>query len=162
MTRSKPAMWDYTFTPAGRTYLQNQWAQLGIEHLSSDLIASLLLYGEEGAVAEAGAGEETFVLTEGGVDLAATQRNGPWFVCLSAYTTPHFQVALDPGSAEFREHLSRKGLAWWWAAAIRRCSRAGATSRWATWRCWRTRRETQAPDFLPKGELYHVPERGAH
>ncbi|MCU0979764.1 MAG: hypothetical protein MUF25_11430 [Pirellulaceae bacterium] len=80
----------FTFTPIGRVYLQRQWSHRGWENLDVDLIASLLLYGEEGSLDEVGAtqSKEPFVLTEGGTDRAAVARTGPWFVCLSAYTTP--------------------------------------------------------------------------
>lgn len=80
----------FSFSPVGRAYLQRQWSRRGWENLDADLIASLLLYGEEGAVDAAGAASarETFVLTEGGVERAVVARSGPWFVCLSAYTTP--------------------------------------------------------------------------
>jgi len=60
------------------------------QRLLKDLIASLLLYGEEGAVESeaSGSGATTFVLREGGVDRAATVRQGSWMTCLSAFTSP--------------------------------------------------------------------------
>jgi len=78
----------FTFSSLGRAYLHNQWANLGLDRLDPDLIASLLLYGEEGDCGEAESGDEqqVFVLNEGGAARAATIRRGPWFVCLSAYT----------------------------------------------------------------------------
>lgn len=146
----------FTFTAAGRSYLQNQWAQLGIDSLSSDLIASLLLYGEEGPLAETASEAGIFVLREGGVDRAATCRTGPWFVCLSAYTTSisksrwiqdrqnflsiyHEQLGLIVGGGNTKLQPG------WSTFTVGDTSllthRAGDTS----------------PDFLPKGELYHVP-----
>lgn len=148
----------FTFTTAGRTYLQNQWAQLGVDRLSTDLIASLLLYGEEGGVDEISAEETSppFVLTEGGVDLAATQRSGPWFVCLSAYTTPiatsrwiqdrqnfvsiyHDQLGLILGGGNTKLQPGWSNFTVGDMTLL--AHTAGDTS----------------PDFLPKGELYHVP-----
>ena len=80
----------FTFTPMGRAYLHRQWSRRGWEHLDADLIASLLLYGDEGPIegVSSAQSQETFVLTEGGSARAAVARTGPWFVCLSAYTTP--------------------------------------------------------------------------
>lgn len=146
----------FTFTPSGRAYLQNQWAQLGIDGLNSDLIASLLLYGEEGPVAEVSSEEKAFVLTEGGVDLAATQRSGPWFVCLSAYVTPisksrwiqdrqnfvsiyHEQLGLLVGGGNTKLQPGWSNFTVGDMALL--AHKKGDTS----------------PNFLPKGELYHVP-----
>ena len=147
----------FTFTPAGRAYVQNQWAQLGIDRLSSDLIASLLLYGEEGAVAEDASGKGMFVLREGGVGRAATLRRGPWFVCMSAYTTPvsksrwiqdrqnfvsiyHDKLGLIVGGGNTKLQPGWSSFTVGDMALL--AHKAGDTS----------------PDFQPKGELYHVPE----
>jgi len=80
----------FTFSPLGRAYLRNQWTNIGLDQLDPDLIASLLLYGEEGPCGEPESDVEqrVFVLNEGGAARAATIRRGPWFVCLSAYTAP--------------------------------------------------------------------------
>ncbi|NUQ62071.1 MAG: hypothetical protein HUU20_06265 [Pirellulales bacterium] len=76
----------FTHTPIGRAYLRNQWAcHQGT--LDADLMASLVLYGEEGPLAPT-ASEDRFVLREGAAEKAAVIRSGPWFVCLSAYTAP--------------------------------------------------------------------------
>jgi hypothetical protein len=77
----------FTFTPLGRAHLARQWAN---QSLGDDLIANLLLYGEEGPVAEPPAGEQSdvFALKEKGMERAAVVRRGPWFFCLSAYTSP--------------------------------------------------------------------------
>ena len=147
----------FTFTPAGRAYLQNQWTQLGIDRLSSDLIASLLLYGEEGAVAEEASGEGVFALNEGGANRAATLRRGPWFVCMSAYTTPisksrwiqdrqnfvsiyHDKLGLIVGGGNTK--LQPGWSSFTVGDMTLLAHKAGDTS----------------PDFLPKGELYHVPK----
>lgn len=80
----------FTFSPAGRSYLQNQWSRFGWNRLDADLIASLLLYGEEGPCAGLASSEDrrVFVLNEAGTPRAATIQQGPWFVCLSAYVAP--------------------------------------------------------------------------
>ncbi|NLX22007.1 MAG: hypothetical protein GXY55_10130 [Phycisphaerae bacterium] len=80
----------FTFTPAGRAHLKNQWAALGIENLSADTIAALLQFGREGPIAPPPAAQaaDVFILRDQEQDKAATLRQGPWFVCLSAYTTP--------------------------------------------------------------------------
>ena len=148
----------FTFSPAGRAYLENQWSQLGMANLDADLIASLLLYGEEGPIQPAPAPGETqvFVLTEGGVDRAATIRHGPWFVCLSAYTTPiagsrwiqdrqnfvsifHDKVGLILGGGNTKLQPA------WSSFTVGDTSLLAHTP------------GDENPDFQPKGELYHVP-----
>ncbi len=71
-----PGNVGFTFSPAGRAYLRTQWTNIGLDRLDPDLIASLLLYGEEGPCGEPESGEEqhVFVLNEGGV--AAPPRCG--------------------------------------------------------------------------------------
>jgi hypothetical protein len=78
----------FSFSPIGRAYLARQWSKHTA--LDADLIASLLLFGEEGPAADAPRGGEASVATlkEQGVERAAAVRSGPWFFCLSAYTTP--------------------------------------------------------------------------
>jgi hypothetical protein len=87
--RINPGNVGFTFSPTGRTYLKTQWKALDSK-LSADLIASLLLYGEEGETSDSVAAEtsDVFVLRESNIDRAATVRHGPWFICLSAYTGP--------------------------------------------------------------------------
>lgn len=146
----------FTFTPSGRAYLQNQWAQLGIDGLNSDLIASLLLYGEEGAVAEVSFEKEAFVLTEGGVDLAATQRSGPWFVCLSAYVTP---------ISKSRWIQDRQNFVSIYHEQFGLILGGGNTKLQPGWSNFTVgdmtllthKKGDTSPDFLPKGKLYHVP-----
>jgi hypothetical protein len=78
----------FSFSPLGRAYLARQWSHR--PSLDADLIASLLLYGEEGPMADlAQDGEpQRATLKEKGIERAAVVRGGPWFFCLSAYTTP--------------------------------------------------------------------------
>lgn len=148
----------FTFTAVGRAYLANQWSRFGIENLDADLMASLILYGQEGSVEQTATAEEkqVFVLTEGGVNRAATMRHGPWFVCLSAYTAPipksrwtqdrqnmvsifHDKVGLILGGGNTKLQPAWSNFT---AGDLSLLShKPGDTS----------------PDFLPKGKLYHVP-----
>ncbi len=158
----EPGNVGFTFTPSGRAYLQNQWTQLGIDRLNTDLIASLLLYGEEGPVQEIEAGKDAppFVLTEGGVDLAATQKVGPWFICMSAYVTPISKSRWIQDRQNFVSvYHERLGL----------ILGGGNTKLQPAWSNFtvgdmallaHTPGDT-SPDFLPKGELVHVPEKVA-
>lgn len=148
----------FTFSRAGRAYLQNQWSRLGIDRLDADLIASLLLYGKEGPIDAPPAGEtgQTFVLSEGGVDRAATLRRGPWFVCLSAYTTP----IVNSRWIQDRQNLvsiyhDKTGL-------IVGGGNTKLQPGWSNFTIGDPALLAHAPgdenpDFIPKGELHHVP-----
>ncbi|MFH1266301.1 MAG: hypothetical protein ABIK89_11285, partial [Planctomycetota bacterium] len=148
----------FTFSPAGRAYLKNQWSRLGIDNLDADLIASLLLYGEEGPVEETppGQAEQFFVLTESGADRAATVRRGPWFVCFSAYTTPIVNSRWIQDRQNFVSiYHDKVGL----------ILGGGNTKLQPAWSSFTVGDVTllahtpgdTSPDFSPKGELYHVP-----
>ena len=148
----------FTFTEAGRAYLQRQWDTYGWDRLSADSIASLLLYGEEGPMADlhGGEGEEAFVLKEGGEAKAATLRRGPWFLCLSAYTAP----LLDS-----RWIQDRQNLACVYHDKVGLVVGGGNTKLQPAWSnltvgdtslLQHTEGDTD-PDFKPKGELYHIP-----
>ncbi len=151
----------FTFSPIGRTYLENQWrrqALHGYAGLDPDLIASLLLYGKEGPVAEVPAGQtpQVFVLTEGGIDRAATVRHGPWFICLSAYTTPVSNSRWIQDRQNFVSiYHDKTGL-------ILGGGNTKLQPAWSTFTVGdmsllaHTPGDTN-PDFLPKGQLYHVP-----
>lgn len=148
----------FTFSPTGRAYLRNQWSQLGRDNLDTDLIASLVLYGEEGPADET-SGDETeqiFTLTEGGAARAATMRHGPWFVCVSAYTAP------IPKS---RWRQDRQNLVSVYHEKAGLILGGGNTKLQPAWSNFtvgdtsllkHTPGDT-SPDFLPKGDLYHVP-----
>ena len=148
----------FTFTPVGRAFLNNQWSHLGLDNLAPDLIASLLVYGEEGPIEEAPSpdAEQAFVLTEGGVDRAATVRRGPWFVCLSAYTTPIVKSRWIQDRQNFVSiYHDKTGL----------ILGGGNTKLQPAWSSFTVGDTSllahtpgdESPDFLPKGELYHVP-----
>ncbi|MFC1717584.1 hypothetical protein ACFL6S_28240 [Candidatus Poribacteria bacterium] len=148
----------FTFSPEGRSYLKQQWALYGMDRLPADLIASLLLYGEEGPVAEAPPSESEHldVLTEGGEGKAAILQHGPWFVCLSAYTAP----ILESRWIQDRQNVvsifhEKTGL----------ILGGGNTKLQPAWSNFtvgdmdllRHKAGEISPDFTPKGELYHVP-----
>jgi hypothetical protein len=156
-----PGNVGFSFSAAGRSYLMNQWSRAGA--LDSDLIASLLLYGEEGAVeasnAEASNAEaaQTFTMTEDGVDRAMTVRRGPWFVCLSAYTAPIADSRWIQDRQNFVSiYHDRTGL----------ILGGGNTKLQPGWSSFTVGdvallKHTPGdinPDFEPKGELYHVPQ----
>ncbi len=148
----------FSFSLAGRAYLQDQWAQLGIEGLDADLIASLLLYGQEGPVSAVSTGKDSapFVLTEGGVDLAATHGIGPWLVCLSAYVTP---------VSTSRWIQDRQNFVSIYHEQLGLILGGGNTKLQPGWSNFTVgdmgllahRPGDESPDFRPKGELYHVP-----
>lgn len=150
----------FTFTPDGRAYLARQWRLLG-GHLDADLMASLLLYGQEGSIAESlAAADQAFVLREAGVDRAATLRRGPWFVCLSAYTTP---------VSTSRWHQDRQNLVSIWHEKTGLIVGGGNTKLQPAWSSisvgdeglLRHRPGDTKPAFLPKGQLFHVPSQAA-
>jgi len=153
-----PGNVGFTFTPTGRAYLHNQWARLKSARLDPDLIASLLLYGEEGPVEAEGPkpADTTFVLREGGVDRAATVRKGPWTVCLSAFTAP---VSASRWIQDRQNlvsiHHEKTGL-------ILGGGNTKLQPGWSTFTVGDPallshRAGDTNPQFLPRGNLYHVP-----
>ncbi len=148
----------FTFTPAGRALLHTLWAKLGKEPLSSDLIASLLIHGQEGqmdstAVSPSGSLE---VMTEKGLDRAAVLRRGPWYVCVSAYTAP------IPKS---RWHQDRQNFVSIFHEKTGLIVGGGNTKLQPAWSNFTVgdmallqhKPGDENPDFLPKGPLFHVP-----
>lgn len=150
----------FTFSAAGRAYLEHQWKMLGLDRLDPDLIASLLVYGQEGPIEERPPGDagETFVLAEGGVDRAATVRRGPWFVCLSAYTSP----IVDSRWIQDRQNfLSIYHDA---TGVIVGGGNTKLQPAWSTFTVGDTallvhKPGDENPVFFPAGELYHVPSQ---
>lgn len=148
----------FTFSPEGRSYLKQQWSLYGMNRLPADLIASLLLYGEEGPVAEPPlpGTEHLDVLSEGGEDKAAILRHGPWFACLSAYTAPILESRWVQDRQNFVSIFHEKtGL----------ILGGGNTKLQPAWSSFtvgdvdllKHNAGDTDPDFMPKGELYHVP-----
>ncbi len=76
----------FTFSAEGRGYIRQQYERRDEQApLGADLVASYLLYGEEGDATAAPGSKSShqFVL---GKNEAMVRRQGPWFACLSAYT----------------------------------------------------------------------------
>lgn len=147
----------FTFNAVGRTYLAEQWSRIGHDNLSPDLLASLVLYSQEGPTAiQRSKPQETFVLHEGGDARAATIRQGPWFICLSAYTAPVLQN---------RWIQDRQNVVSIYHDRVGVILGGGNTKLQPAWSNF-TVGETNllkhqpgdtSPDFAPKGELYHTP-----
>jgi hypothetical protein len=146
----------FTFDPVGRAYLASQWSRCK-EH-EIDLLASFILYGQEGAME---AGDQTgrpYVLCEDGVDKAMTIRQGPWFVCLSAFTAP---VTTN------RWHQDRQNVVSIYHDKCGLIVGGGNTKLQPAWSNFtvgdpsllKHEPSTTQPSFLPKGELYHVPSK---
>lgn len=148
----------FTFTPDGRTYLRDQWSAYGIGRLPADLIASLLLYGEEGAIVETPSLESgyRFVLTEGGEDRGVILQKYSWFACLSAFTAP---------IPESRWIQDRQNIVSIFHDRTGLILGGGNTKLQPAWSNFtvgdvsllKHQQGDASPDFLPKGELYHVP-----
>ena len=158
--RVSPGVVGLTFTQDGRTYLKAQWDLYGWEKLTPDLIASLLMYGKEGDTAESESSAGTFVLSEGGVGRAAVIEDGPWFVCLSAYTAPL------PKSRWIQD---RQNLVSVYHDKTGLILGGGNTKLQPAWSNFtvgdgallqHTPGDTD-PDFEPKGQLYHIPKEAS-
>jgi hypothetical protein len=72
----------FTFSAEGRAYARGQFKRK--KSIPADTAASYLLFGDEGEVASKPANDAVVL----GNNDAMTQRRGPWFACLSAYTAP--------------------------------------------------------------------------
>ncbi|MBN2308713.1 MAG: hypothetical protein JXR94_07055 [Candidatus Hydrogenedentes bacterium] len=176
----RPGNVGFTFTPAGWAFLKNQWTNLAREkldaeiatrmddetllaeavtsRLSADLLASLLLYGGDYLPPEAAAdaADGLFILEEDGAGRAAVLTQGPWTVCVSAYTAP---------IPESRWLQDRQNLVSAYHRDVGLILGGGNTKlqpAWSTFTVGDTallRHEPgdTDPDFLPKGEFHHVP-----
>ncbi len=146
----------FTFSAEGRAWLQQQWGVKGFDSLSADLLTSLLLYGAEGPAAPEEAQEPLFVLEEDGKARAATLREAPWFLVLSAYHSPVPESRwLQDRQSLVSIYHDRPGLV----------AGGGNTKLQPAWSTFtvgdmsllRHEPGDASPDFLPAGELYHVP-----
>lgn len=150
----------FTFSAVGRAYLKQQWALLGMDHLDPDLMASLVLYGQEGPLEAPPPADtrQTSVLVEGGTPRALTVRQGPWFLCLSAYTSP---------VVESRWIQDRQNLVSVYHDATGVVFGGGNTKLQPAWSTFTVgdmallahRSGDENPLFTPKGPLYHVPSQ---
>lgn len=150
----------FTFCGEGRGYLAHQWAigkQSGVRP-SPDAMASFFLYGQEGPITPIPAsGQDGRSVIE---DSALVQRKGPWFISLSAYHAPISTARW----IQDRQNLvsiyhDRCGL-------ILGGGNTKLQPLWSTFTVGDTSllKHTPGdtnPDFLPKGELYHVPSAAA-
>lgn len=153
-----PGNVGFTFTATGRAYLQTQWERYGASNLPADLIASLLLYGEEGPIAETPADKSArvSVLTEGGADRALTLREGPWFACLSAYTAP------IPTSRWIQDRQNLVSIYHDRTGLILGGGNTKLQPAWSNFTIGdmtllQHRKGDTSPNFLPRGALHHVP-----
>jgi hypothetical protein len=150
----------FSMTRLGRLYLEEQWDRVGWDKLSADLIASFLLYGKEGLLPcpPGHEAQEPFILREGGEARAAVLRDGPWFACLSAYVTE------VPKSRWIQD---RQNLVSVYHDKVGLIIGGGNTKLQPAWSTFtagdtnllRHKPGDTKPDFLPKGELYHVPSK---
>lgn len=147
----------FTLTPEGRAWLQKQWHQPD-PTLTEDTLALFVLHGDEGTIAGSTTrpADGWFVLTENAVERAATLRQGPWFICLSAYT-----ARLDRN----RWHQDRQNLVSIWHEKVGLILGGGNTKLQPAWSNFtvgqmgllRRQPGDANPNFLPQGQLYHVP-----
>lgn len=150
----------FTFSAVGRAYLKQQWAIAGIDRLDPDLMASLVLYGQEGPVEQpsAAGARQSFTLVEGGMPRALTVCQGPWFLCLSAYTSP---------VVASRWIQDRQNLVSVYHDATGVIFGGGNTKLQPAWSTFTVgdmsllahRPGDENPVFTPKNPLYHVPSQ---
>lgn len=147
----------FSHTAAGRGYLAQQHRLLLAEGtgFASDYAASLLLYGGRGEAVETAAGKERHVFRMG--DEATAVRNGPWFICLSAFVVDFPQNRWGQDRQNFVSVFhDRAGLV----------VGGGNTKLQPLWSCFTVGDKTllshtpgdEDPDFdVPEG-LIHVPD----
>jgi len=153
-----PGNVGFTFTPVGRRYLKNQWEKYGMHNLNPDYIASLILYGEQGKISPTTQGEALFILPENGQNKAATVSQGPWFVCVSAYTAPIHKTRWIQDRQNFVSIYHQK---------TKLILGGGNTKLQPAWsnftvgdiKFLQHNPGDIDPDFYPKGELYHIPTK---
>ncbi len=149
----------FTFDPVGRAYLASQWKRYEDKEHKLDLMASFILYGQEGETQPSEAqAARTYVLREAGVEQAMTIRQGPWFICLSAITTPL------SGSRWIQD---RQNLLSIYHDQVGLIVGGGNTKLQPGWSNFTVgdpsllqhKPADTNPSFQPAGELYHVPSK---
>ncbi len=149
----------FTFDKIGRTYLASQWARYKDSDFNVDFLACMLQYGQEGSTEdETASANRVFVMKENGVDQAMTIRKGPWFICLSAITTP---------VGRNRWYQDRQSFVSIYHDRVGLIIGGGNTKLQPAWSNFtvgdmsllKHKPGDRKPDFLPKGELYHVPSK---
>jgi len=154
----------FTFSASGWAFLENQWRNLGggdprkgIDKLSADFLASLAAYGGEYQPGKTGSAtrEPLFLLEEEGRAMAAVVSEMDWTVCLSAYTAPVPENRWLQDRQDMLSVFHASGL-------VLGGGNTKLQPGWITFTVGDTsllKHEAgdEDPDFLPKGELYHVP-----
>lgn len=147
----------FTHTPEGRGYLRRQMELLRQKNLpiSADMAASLIHYGSLGETEPAppATGPRQYVT---GDARAMVRREGPWFVALSAYTSPVSQS---------RWICDRQNLVSLYHDKTRLILGGGNTKLQPLWSTFtagnpellRHRPGDEDPDFTPPAGLIHVP-----
>ncbi len=147
----------YTLTPEGRGYMRRQWNLLTAagHNIGPDNMANYLIYGQEGPTAESvtQSGDTTYVFTDG---KGLIRRKGPWFVCLSAYCCP------IPTSRWIQDRQNFMSIYHDKLGVIIGGGNTKLQPLWSNFTVGDTSLLAhadgdQAPDFLPKGPLFHVP-----
>jgi hypothetical protein len=151
-----PGNVGFSFSTAGRTWLANQWERAGHDP-DADVAASFVLYGQEGPTEDtAPDARRVFVLKEKNAERAMTIRQGPWFVCLSAFTTPLSQSRWIQDRQNFLSIFhDRVGL----------IAGGGNTKLQPAWSNFtlgdmsqlRHTPGDESPRFSPAGNLVHIP-----
>ncbi|MEN6625197.1 MAG: hypothetical protein ABFD69_03100 [Candidatus Sumerlaeia bacterium] len=143
-----------TFTPEGRAFLDRQWETRKWK-IDPDIMASLVLYGEEGEMARPAA-HHGFVLHDKGEPRALTMRKGPWFVAMSGYTAP---------LSDSRWVQDRQSFVSIWNESAGLIAGGGNTKLQPAWSSFtvgdcsllKHAPGDEKPDFKPRSGLYHVP-----
>jgi len=149
----------FTFCAVGRAYLKRQWDLLGgHKRLGPDLLASFLLYGQEGIVEPEPppSTRQISVLKEKGAARAVTLRQEPWFICLSSYTSPIVNSRWIQDRQNFVSMYHDS------TGVIIGGGNTKLQPGWSTFTVGDTallahQPGDENPVFTPKGLLYHVP-----
>jgi hypothetical protein len=145
----------FSFSPVGRTWLQQQWAKAPQIGRAADLMAAMVHHGEEGPMAPPPA-RDAFILRDGGVPRAAVIRRDGWFVAISAFTTPVSNV---------RWHQDRQNLLSIFHDVTGLILGGGNTKLQPAWSNFTVgdvgllvhRPGDARPNFIPPAGLFHVP-----
>jgi hypothetical protein len=147
----------FSFTPLGRGYLRRQM-QLLKRSPGADVLAGLLLYGEEGETEDApGLGDRHYVSPD---KLSLVHGEKGWCVCLSAYTAP------VPTSRWIQD---RQNLVSVFHPAVGLILGGGNTKlqpRWSTFTAGDVnllfhKAGEEEPNFIPPAGLRHTPTNAA-
>lgn len=147
----------YTLTPEGRGYIRQQWNLLTAkgQKIGADHMAGYLIYGQEGPMSKtvSQSADGIHVFTDG---KGLIRRKGPWFVCLSAYCCP------IPTSRWIQDRQNFMSIYHDKLGVIVGGGNTKLQPLWSNFTVGDTSLLAhadgdQAPKFLPKGPLFHVP-----